>query len=91
MPVLTAEPSCDIEGQSSASPWQQCCIFGNSSRDSENQYHFMSQVLVFSFYEDSVNARGHYCTLKAWDKIASTRYKTHRLQEPGESILVKVK
>ena len=51
----------------------------------------MSQVLVFFFYEDSVNARGHYCTLKAWYKIALTRYKTHRLQEPGESILVKVK
>lgn len=51
----------------------------------------MRQVLVFSFYEDSVNARGHYCTLKAWYKIASTRYKTHRLQEPGESTLVKVK
>lgn len=51
----------------------------------------MSQGSVLSFYEDSVNARGHYCTLKAWYKIASTRYKTHRLQEPGESILVKVK
>lgn len=51
----------------------------------------MSKVSVFFFYEDSVNASGHYCTLKAWYKIASTRYKTHGLKEPGESILVKVK
>lgn len=64
---------------------------GGGEKRKEKSIALHEQGLGLLFYEDSVNASGHYSTWKAWYKIASTRYKTQGLKEPGESVLVNVK